>query len=866
MKNKNNPPLLAKTLLNWFSIHRLKDSFIGDMNENYFTIINNKGKFKADLWYWMQLLNSLPEIINYFIKSGFGRFKNYFKSTIRYLLKHKIYSVINLTGLIAGITSSILIMLYVQYELSYDDYHKKSDRIYRISREWVNSNGETTFHLNTVIPPIGPGLVKEYPEISSMVRFYKLEPIVSNNENSYLEERFYAVDKNVFDMFSWKLLTGVKSNVLDEPGMVVISKSTSMKYFGNKDPIGKVLDIKVSDRTFNLSVSGIMEDTPAKSHVHFDFLMSMATLRQLIPNMEKIKSSNDWGTYVLLPKDYPINQLEKKMQDFMVKLNSSTKLHFWKLTDIHLQSHLDSEYEQNGNFLYVYIFSIVSVLIILIACFNFINLSTARAATRAKEVGVRKIVGAVRKQLIFQFLIESFTFAICALTISIILISIFLPSFNSIINLSIEFSTIYSNVFLLGFIGLLILIGFISGIYPALYMSSLLPITIIMDTANRFTGASLFRKGLTTSQFIVSMLLIISVLLINEQLNYMMNKDLGFNKNNLINVDLTSEMIPSFRNIKTRLLENPDIIYVSGSSRIPSGQLLDTSGGRVANGDTLGPITFRLPKLRVEKDYFRTYGMQILAGRNFNDSPSDTLNSFIINETATKKFGWDHPSAAVDKPIYYDSIDGKIIGVVKDFNFESLRQEIQPMIFYYEADLLNSVSIKIKPGSIESVNATINKIWGDYNPRAVIKHNFIDDLLGSQYQSEQLLSQMLTVFSLFAVFISFLGLVGMAFFFVERRLKEIGIRKVLGAGITTIITLILKDFFSVILTAFILVIPIAIYLSEKWLINFAYRVEGISIGLIATTLGITIFTVLIATGYQITKAYLTNVVNIIKSD
>ncbi|MFC1492985.1 ABC transporter permease [candidate division KSB1 bacterium] len=852
---------------------------LGDFIEVYYQILTEYGRIRAFLWFLRFVIISAPSLLYSKIYRSAVMFKNYFKIALRNISNHKVYSFINITGLSIGIACCILILLYVQYELSYDKYHENADNIYRVSREWWNSDGSTSLHLGQVAPSGGYHLKQDFPEILEMVRFVNIGGMkVTYKDKTFVENDIYGADEGTFRMFSWKLLKGDPKTALSQPNSGVITESIAEKYFGDEDPMNKVL--KCSVRGFNLDfiITGVMEDTPHNSHAHFELFYSMETVGNAFAAMygqenfmTRNWSSNNWATYVLLPDGYNVNNLEDQMHEFMQeKMNSPgirTTLHFWKLTDIHLHSNLDSEIEANSDIKYIYIFSAVAFFILLIACFNFMNLSTARSSLRAKEVGMRKVAGAFRKQLIVQFIGESLLMAFFSLILASILVIALLPAINGFVNLPLKFNVFQNFTIASGLMLIIVFIGIVSGSYPAFFLSSFKPVSVLKGERTAHSKSSFFRTILVVTQFAISIILIISMGIVMDQLDYIRNKRLGFDKEHLVTFGMPTFMSQRVETVKIQLLENSNILSVTASTRIPTGRLLDSAGGRIASGDSLAPIQFRLADIPCDHDYFKTFGVEIATGRDFSEEfTTDKQEAFIINETAASRFGWEDPSEALDKSIQYSFIDrntprrGKIIGVVKDFHFESLHQPIVPIIFYYNESRFRAMTVKIRSTDISSSIDHMEGIWNNYNPDIPFNYSFVDERFDRLYQYEEKLSRVFGSFAALAVIIACLGLFGLASFTAERRTKEIGIRKALGASVPGMVSLLSKEFTRLVILSNIIAWPVAYYMMDRWLQSFAYRAD-MSIITYFISAFLALLIALLTIGFQATRSAVTNPVN-----
>ncbi|MFQ5771096.1 MAG: ABC transporter permease, partial [bacterium] len=776
-------------------------------------------------------------------------FRNYLKIACRNLLKYKAYSFINILGLAIGMACGILILFFVQDELSYDRYHEKADRIFRVSREWFNSDGSSSLHLGHVAPPIAPLLKTDFSEIIQAVRITSGgNPLLNYQDKFFQESQFYFADPEIFEVFTLPFSKGDPKTALTSPNNVVLTESMAQKYFGSEDPLGKVINFEIQGEVkVDLKVTGVMKDVPRNSHFHFDFLGSMIALEQAFGDAEfQNWGSNNYSTYLLLPEGYDYRHLEAQLPAFIDKHYGAyiqrnrgepppqapslrNKLHLWKLTDIHLHSHLDSEIEANGNIVYVYIFSSVAFFILLIACINFMNLATARSANRAKEVGLRKVVGADRKRLILQFLGESLFLSFVALSLAILLVEFTLPEFSDFVGRELTLDIAGNLWIFFGLISIAIMVGLISGSYPAFVLSGLQPVKVLKALQITSSTRSKFRTVLVVFQFAISIILIISMGVVYNQLDYCRNKNLGLDKEHVVVLPASSQMIQKYALFKGQLLQHPNIVSVAGSKRVPSGRLLDSSGARILDDEKSEPINFRIANVRVDHDFIETYGIQLAAGRNFSVAfPTDSMEAFILNETAVKKIGWASAADALDRPFQYDRRKGKIIGVVKDFHYESLHQPITPIVMIISPRSFNQIAVEIRSERSDDIAATLDFLkqkWQEYRPNFPFTYSFLEDRYAQLYQSEHKLGQIFGAFSGLAVFIACLGLFGLAAFTAEQRTKEIGIRKVLGASVANVVFLLSKEFTILVLFAALVSWPIAYFAMNRWLQDFAYRIN-----------------------------------------
>jgi len=766
--------------------------------------------------------------------------KNYIKIALRNITRQKAYSLINISGLAIGIAACILILLFVKDELSFDRYHENADRIYRVSREWLNQNGETNLHLGHVAPPFAPLLENDFKGIIDYaVRFQSgYDPLIRGNGKEIQESRFFFADKDVFNVFTWKMIEGDPKTALAEPNSVVLTKTTAEKYFGTTEALGKQISYNNFGQAIEMKVTGVMEDVPLNSHFKFDFLGSFATLENVLgrDNLMQSWGSNNYATYLLLNKNATARELEAQLPGFIDKHMSpnpdgskrsmTNRLHLWPLTSIHLHSHLDSEVEPNGDIAYVYIYSIIAIFILLIACINFMNLSTARSAKRAQEVGLRKVLGAYRSALIRQFILESVIFSLLGLAFALIIVLAVLPSFNDFVQKQLTL-----NISEDGFVGLLliaitVIVGIIAGSYPAFFLSSFQPATILKGSHRKLGKKINLRSILVVFQFCISIVLIIGVGVVQDQLNYMRKKDLGFKSNDVLVLPSSNLIYSTFESVKQRLEANPSIEQVTLASRVPSGRLLDSQGGQVEVGGEMKDIEFRVADVHVDHDYLRLLGIPMAAGRDFDRSrASDSTHAFIINNATARQLGWDDPEEAIGRKFNYGGRTGEIIGVTKDFHFESLHQPIVPIVFMITTGRNSSVVVRVKKGREEEAQAFLQDQWKFLRPGFPFSSFFIDDNFSQQYGNEDRLHLVVEYFSILAVFIAALGLFGLASYTAEQRIKEIGIRKVMGASVSQILILLTSGFTRLVIVAFIIAIPVSWYGMDKWLDNFAYRGE-----------------------------------------
>lgn len=764
-------------------------------------------------------------------------FINYLKIAVRNLMKNKVYSFINILGLAVGIACSIAILLYIRDELGYDKFNVNAKQIYRLC---INVKiGNTESYSPKSPPPMGATLLHNFPEVLSYTRIRNFGfPVIRYKDKAFSEERFFHVDSTFFDIFSVNFLEGDPKIALTQPNNVVITESMAKKYFGNENPMGKILN---ADRRTNWIVTGVVSDVPKNSHFHYDFLGSLCSSSD---SRSTFWLNNNYYTYLLLRKGTKAEDFQNKINadilpfispqikaitgatlDQLRKQGDRYEYFIQPLLSIHLNSHLDYEIEQNNDISYVYIFSIIASAILLIACINFINLETARSEKRAKEVGIRKTLGSNKSQIIVQFITEAILMGMLAVLLAVVLDEIFLPIFNNIagkeMSLSI-YDSIYSILLLIGFA---IFIGIFAGSYPAFYLSSFQPVKVFKSELRRGNRKSILRSGLVIFQFAVSISLFIGTFIINNQLKYIQNKNLGFNKEQVVIIKKTDDIGNQIQSFEKELLANPDVLKVSNSSAIPGNQGGD-SGCSLKNTPSSQLQDVRI--MSCDKDLAETYKLEMKQGRFFsNEYPSDTT-TVVVNEAVTKAFGVKN---IVGKYIVFpgnvQTFTYQIIGVVKNFNYESLHNEIRPLIIrlYTDKQFGQFVSVRIAPNNYQSTIAFLENTWKKYAGNEAFEYNFLDKDLANLYIDEKRTSNIATTFSILAIFIACLGLLGLAAFVTEQRTKEIGIRKSLGASVPEIVILLSKEFTKWVLIANAMAWPLAYLIMNEWLRNFAYRIN-----------------------------------------
>ncbi|MBK8561918.1 MAG: ABC transporter permease [Saprospiraceae bacterium] len=809
-------------------------------------------------------------------------FQNYLKIALRNLLKHKSISAINLFGLTVGLTSCLLIGLYIANELSFDRYHANADRIWRVNRAFYSKDGGVNLHLGHVAPPFGPLLKNDFPEVEACVRIYNSGGVFRHNDQFYTEDNLFMAEPEIFKIFDIPVTQGSPATALNEPFSILLDETTAQKYFPNGQPLNQIL--KTSDN-LELKVTGVYKDFPYNSHFHPNMLVSFSTMNNpTVYGEEQLRtnwSNNSFSTFLLLPKNFVAAQLEAKFPAFIDKHmdgqfsdgtqpSKATSLDLTPLTDIHLHSHLDSELEENGDIKRVWIFCIIALFVLLIACINYMNLSTARSATRAKEIGVRKVVGAIRGELSRQFLTESVLMSLMATVLALGLAFLALPMVNKLLGQQLAVEPGHLALLIAATTGLAILTGMVAGAYPALFLSSLTPLKTLKASTAEIGKGGMFRKVLVVGQFAVSTALIIATVVVFRQLNFMQDKKLGLNKEQVVTLNFYNELAPAFEGFRNEILANPSVKSMARSSRVPSGRLLDSFGAaKIGSSNTeLAPANVDLKMVRLDKNFVPLYDLGLVAGKNLEESPSvESPRSFLLNETAVRKIGWKSPTEAVGQAITYGGMDGTVAGVLTDFNFESLHQGIQPMIMYFPTDSTDyrTISVKLDGQQTQAGLTVLESTWKKFLPNYPFEYQFLNEAFGNLYEAEQRQGRVFIGFAMLAILVACLGLFGLASFVTEQRRKEIGIRKVLGATTSGIVSMLSKDFVALVILSLVIASPLAWYFMEKWLQDFAYRID-IQWTVFALAGVVAVGVAFLTVSFQSVKAALANPVKSLKNE
>jgi len=754
---------------------------------------------------------------------------NYLKISFRNLWKNKSFTLINIAGLAIGLAVSFSILLYVVNEISYDRFNEKSDRIYRFAASMDFEDRH--FEIAEMPIPFGPALAEEFPEVKNFTRIQEAGSTIISRENRLFKETgIYYADPGFFKMFTLSVISGNPETFLDAPFKVVITEEMAEKYFGEENPIGQIFEW---DHSHQFTVTGVVKKMPENSHFKFNMLSSMSTLESMGRNL------NDWmgfsiHTYLELSGNVQIKGLEEKYYNFLwahipdqiKKLGVKVDLFLQPLTRIHLYSHLEEELEPPGNLVYIRIFTAIALFILLIACINFVNLSTACSAKRAKEVGMRKVLGAHRSRLAAQFLGESIIISLISLVVAAVLISPWLPLFNRLIVKELTFYPFKDWEIGLGMLGITLLMGVLAGTYPALYLSSFGPLEAIKSRFKTGRGHRFFRSGLVSFQYIISIILICCTLVVFSQLNHVKNYNLGFNHERMAVIYLQGQVREKNHIFKNKLLSIPGVAKAAGSTTL-MGQGSNETYFRF-EGHPEGDKQI-LPHMDIDEDFLDTYGIKLVAGRNFSREYPTDKKAVILNETLVKSLGWENP---IGKTLRMTEMENRefievpytVIGVVSDFHFQSLHQKIRGHILRFTDDFYR-VSVKLRPESISTTLSSIENIWKELESQYPFSYSFLDNTFDRFYRTDQRLGEIFLALTLITIFIACLGLFGLASFSTEQRTKEIGIRKVLGAGVSRIVLLLSRDFIRWVIIANTIAWPIAYIVMHRWLSNFAYRID-----------------------------------------
>ncbi len=812
MMKQHTPPRLARWLWNKYCKDEEKSTLVHDLDDYFSEISIDKKRMNACFWYWKQVIGSMLCLTKQQVFFGGNMFKNYLKIALRNIKRNKGYSFINISGLAVGMACCLLILIWINHEMSYDRFHEHSDSIYRLA--YISAKSD---HQGWGTPyPLGPAIKDNIPEVEEVARLSQLSRrLVAYDEKRFFESGIIAADPPILKIFSFPFIKGDPESALASHSSVVVTETAAAKYFGTEDPLGKILNF---NNRIPFTVTGVIADIPENSSLRFDFLIPLEFLRSS-------GAPTNWGafvyhTYFLLKPNVDIQDVDKKIEKIEKPLPHKFVLHPFNTMRLF-------GINENGVIRSISLFSLLAFLVLLIACVNYINLTTARSANRAKEIGLRKVVGAHRKDIIRQFFGESIVFTIIALCFAFGLVFLLLPAVSRITGSRLTINLAQHHFILIEIVGILLLTGIFAGCYPAVFLSSFGPVKVFKGILYSGKRNSFLRKGLVVGQFIVSITLIIGTLLINEQLRYVSLRDPGFKKENLIYMPMRGEgnLWQKYKIFKQQLEQQQDIVKVTASTCLPVGGMIN-EWGKLDWKDRDPEEAFGMNHMAVDADFLETFKIELIDGRFFSDDLLADKRNFVLNEAAVKATKLQSP---VGERFRLFDRRGQIIGVVKDFHFDSLHNEIRPLVFhmmpYSYWAYRHIIFVRIKSSEVRKTLASVEKLWNKHVPEYPFEFHFLDSSMEALYSSEQQLRTILRYFTFVSLCISCLGLFGLVSFSVERRTKEVGIRKVLGASVGSIIHLASKEYLGLVTISNVIAWPAAYYFMHRWLQNFAYRIN-----------------------------------------
>ena len=745
--------------------------------------------------------------------------KRFITNISRSIKRNPLYTAINITGLVIGFVCVVFIAFWIKNELSYDRFHQNSDNIYRVHRYFYDANGTENLHLPFVAPPIAPLLKNEFSEIENIARVSHKEMLFALDDKKIVEHDVCFAEPDILKIFTFEGLPS-RGELINEPSTAIVSESIAQKYFKGEHAIGKTLAcIDENGKNYDLKVTGIFKNWSQNSHFHPEIFISFSTYEQAVGQNElKEWSSNNYETFALMrhqPENMDV-RLDKFINKQFENGTSWTKIRMEKLTDIHFNWY--------GNSSNIYILSSIALLILLLGSINYMNLNTAIYTKRIKEIQIKKIAGATRIRISAELISESVFFCFISLIVALAIVSITLPHLGQIFNNNLSFSIKGNTDLIAGFLLLTIFIGILSALFPAFFTLSH-RMAVLNKSEIPSTGKMSLRNILVIFQFIVSIALIMSFLTVNKQLKFLQTKELGFNKENVISISASSRLVDKLDVFRQQLTQNLNIISVSGSKSIPSQRLSDYNEAKVIANGKMEPLGFRLSNVRTDEYFLSAYEIKLIAGNNISGDMTKEPE-YLINKSAAEKIGWVSPETAIGQFIEYGGRTGKVVGVIEDFHYESLHYALSPIILYKDPSDFDRVSIRVSPADLTNTISFIEKTWQNYNSTgSPFSYQFIDENFEQLYQSEEHIKTIFSYFMSLAILIAVLGLFGLSIFVLDRRTKEIGIRKVNGARIDEVMTMLNKDFVRWIIIAFMIATPIAWYAMHRWLENFAYKTE-----------------------------------------
>ncbi len=827
-------PRAAEWLLKTIHSDRGKYTHLGDFNEIYNQIASCRHPALASSWYWLQVFRSLPGFFSNKIYWSVTMFRNYLLISFRNILKNKWFSLINIAGLAVGMACFILILAFVQFELSFDRFHDRADRIFRVISRDTGRQGWASQFVDHSPEHLAQLLKAEFPEVVRATRTRDIwtdKAILKYGDKTYYQKGLFA-DTEFLEVFSYPLLKGDKTRALAPPNAIVLTHAVAGKLFPGEDPIGRTLEYRVTNRTCELNVTGVLEDPPKNSHLQFEFLVSVATTVADKRDAYMVHNWNVWNftTYIELQEAGDQGAVEGKFPAFLIRQgqgppeNGSTgaghnyEFRLQPIRDIHLRSNISGELATNNQIRYVTLFMSIAVIVLLIACINYMNLVTARATARAKEIGIRKVAGAGRGQLLQQFIGETLLLAFLALGLALILVFSALPSFRTLIGSEFDLSAVSNTPLHLMILGTVLIVGVASGIYPALVLSAFRPVNALKDFGTSGRRGSRLRNGLVVLQFSASIILIIATLVVFRQLNFIRNQRLGYDRENVVVLPVREpETRDKAQIIKTELLSHPEVLGVSVSGGLPTN-IRSRYIGVEFQRDNGESVKMELCYDYVDHDFLDVFRIELAQGRNFSREFGDDPKGVLLNETAVRQLGWSDP---IGKKVDVGR-DHHVVGVIKDFYFASFHRQIEPMALTLGTG--SNIAVRLTPGDPAQRLALLKRVFENNTTSQPFDFFFLDDAFNRLYQKEQRTGQLFGYFSLLAVFIACLGLLGLSSYTVDRRTKEIGIRKVLGASAPSIVRILTGEFVRLVLISNLIAWPVAFLAMRLWLQDFAYRI------------------------------------------
>ncbi len=900
---KSHPPAWSTKFLKWFCKDDYYEDIQGDLEEEFRILSGGSPSMRARSWYNWQIVRLFrPSMMKKpktqdSIEKETTMFKSYLKIGFRNLLKYRSSTVINVIGLSTGLAAFVMIALFVIDEFSYDRNHEHAESIYRVTVKNYTSEGTLSRHWAFASAGHARRLKEDYSDVTHATRFFPWAfPDLQYKEQKFPAEPVIFADDDVFDIFSFKFIIGDPKTALNDLYSLILTEETAIKIFGNdwkdQDILGETITLSRSGQSASFKVTGVMEDMPDQQHFHFDYLAPIRFVEMIMGEQaaNNVGGNYNWMTFVRMSPNTDIPKFTDQVNDefwdkYIGTFRSGAEARdfydfsFQPLLDIHLRSNLEGEYETNGSIQQVYIFSIVGILLLLVACVNYMNLATSHYSRRTKEVGVRKVVGAYKRSLVNQFLTESTLVAVISFPLAILFIYLGLPYINEFVDKNLVFNPIAQLDLLIGLIVLLIMVGFVAGLYPAFFLSKMNLVQALKGEQVINASKWNFRSWLVTFQYVVTIALIFSILVIEKQMKYIQNTNPGYQKEQILFLGL-SRNINNLDVFKREMLNHPNVESAAYSSRIPTGRLADSAGSAFFKGDSLVPSNFRLPMVGADEDFLKVYEIPLIAGENFTreqDMDSDSVGYYIINRAAAEAFGFNDPNDIVGRRLSYGRYNGqtnqtgqtyrigRILGVMENFHFESMHSQIVPMVLLKRDGFRNVISLKIRPSDIQSTLKHVEETWAQFDAENPVNYRFVDERFNDQYQQEQRLSTMIKVFTVIAIVIGCLGLIGMVGFVIETRIKEIGIRKVLGASTQNIWLLVSNRFLILIVIAFVISLPMTYWLMDGWLENFVYR-TNISVMVIVAPVILAAVLTLLAISYQTFRASIVNPVECLKDE